>query len=909
MRENVLLLRALNLTLHSAWPKHEPAVAVFSHRKVPLAVAVACGMLLAFEAAVSAQQMCPGDVDGDGEVTTADVDPLLPLLFDESFPTSAADANADDALSAADIVAIELHDSEVCPQVTPTATPVSSGTRTPTSRTASPTPTPTRTAGPPTATRTPRPTSTPTAACTVQPAQFGTINGELTVADCQRDFGGTLRYADEYSIAGTPGQAIKVDLTATGSGATLAPFLAVIDADGEFDRVEGVPPIQFLVSATQPYQIFVSSDPSTAQQFGSYQLTLTSVPCPTPVALSLPLSTQVRTLDGTECPDPEYPSTGPSSNPKLNPADTYTFSVPQVPMNIQITMRQLLENDTIDPAFSVLGPDGVEDVTTDDDDDAAPGGFGLDAQARFLALQPGTYTIIAVGGGGLGRYSLTLSASTCAAKTLSNIPPDRPLTCPGNPGAGCSGTLSGDTTVTVCAAPLPIPGISDCEPDVGSAADLYTLTTTLPGQVISVQMISDDDAHLYLLGPASAGNPLVAEDDDSGPFGDTSDSQLAATLVVPGTYTIVAANNNALAPPDPECGEPADTVNYTLYVQECPVRGVLTPENGRIVSQTLNSFECLGFGGVPFRTYEFTGSAGQFVTTYMHSDDVDAFLRVFAPDGTVIENDDDPFDPLDPHARANRILPADGTYYVEASTSLDEGAVNILSSPPPAFTLQAMSCPTSSAQSGQIAGSWDSTDCQLPDGQRLDVYTFPAGTPVAATIAPPDMGCVLGLMAEGPQIPDSGCSTTMLDMPAASGGRYGFILAGREPTTSGAYTAQLALCPLSTVTFGDTRSGALNGQNCVAANGIGADWFLVRGPVNVVNFNDDLSGEVTESFTSADVLTDTLGGVPFMFSFSDDPTTMLPLGNDLAELLRITGATADVRGSYVLQVDPAEFRQ
>ena len=97
---------------------------------------------------------------------------------------------------------------------------------------------------------------------------------------------------------------------------------------------------------------------------------------------------------------------------------------------------------------------------------------------------------------------------------------------------------------------MPIPSISDGVPEPNSASVRYTFTATA-GDVISVEMdngVNGDDAHLFLYGPASANYPLVVQDDDSGSAGATSDSQLAATLAVSGTYMIVAANNNALVP-------------------------------------------------------------------------------------------------------------------------------------------------------------------------------------------------------------------------------------------------------------------------------------------------------------------------------------------------------------------------
>src|SRR5207253_3228941 len=115
-------------------------------------------------------------------------------------------------------------------------------------------------------------------------------------------------------------------------------------------------------------------------------------------------------------------------------------------------------------------------------------------------LRTGTYTILASGNGGTGSYRVFLDTPPCSPVALPIIPPDHPLQCANpTPSVGCSGTLYGNQLVTTCAAPLAIPGLSDDTPEASSPANLYSFTAQ-PGDVISVEMESDDDAHLYLLG-------------------------------------------------------------------------------------------------------------------------------------------------------------------------------------------------------------------------------------------------------------------------------------------------------------------------------------------------------------------------------------------------------------------------
>ena len=826
-----------------------------------------------------AQDFCAGDLNRDGVVTAADADVLLPVLFINPLDLDIgtlllSDVNDDGTLSGADIAAILALDGLPCP----TAPPTSSSTPTPT---VTPIVTPT-----PTSTRLPTPTATP--ACDVHQAVFGSTNGTLAQTDCLRIFSGQPRRTDVYSITAVPGTAIEVDLTAA---APLVGHLEVLDAGGQFAIVDGAAPIHFTATTTIPYQILVTSDQSSAVQLGNYTLTLASTPCPTPVALPIGASRPFL-LDGTECPDPGVPSVGTQTEP----TDVYTFTVTDVPKPVSITMQQLSVSDDIFPGMALLGPDGFELVSPDSNFDCtAPTGTLLCSQIRFLAMQSGTYTILASGSGGTGRYSMTVaSPTTCTATALTGIPADHPLTCPGSV-SGCVGTLDGNTSHTPCAAPLPGFGDVDYLPDPSSPARLYTFTAAA-GEVISVKMTSDDSPHLYLFGPAPS-TAVIAEDDSSG------GAQLAATLAVPGMYTIVATNDSALQSDDAP-------VNYTLLVQKCPISGGLNPLTGRQVSASYSAFDCIGSGDIPYRSYSFSGLAGQFVTTTMTSSTIDSFVRLFAPDGSMVENDDDLLQSVTSDARVSRILPMDGTYFVEVSASPNGPPVEVGAVPPQVFTVRARLCPTSPAASGQLSASWEDADCDLADGRRGDVYTFPAGTtPAVATVSPPSNGCILALLADGTQVPDNGCSTTPIDIPVLGTSVHGFIVAGGETSTRGAYTVGFSRCPASTVGFGDVRHGVINDSSCADPDGMRAGWFVMKTPAGLTQFNTGVTGQLTAAFPLGAVLSD-LEGETFIFGgFAEDPTNMFTAGTSLVAVLRVTGATPADKGAYDLSIDPAFLRQ
>jgi hypothetical protein len=383
--------------------------------------------------------------------------------------------------------------------------------------------------------------------------------------------------------------------------------------------------------------------------------------------------------------------------------------------------------------------------------------------------------------------------------------------------------------------------------------------------------------------------------------------------VQPGTYTIVAANNNALQPDDP-------AVNYTLLVQKCPARGTVPFGTGVWLNQTFSDSECAGFGGIPYRTYSFTGTAGQFVAAGMTSTDVDAFIRMLAPDGSVVENNDDLLTSSSTtDAQVNRILPANGTYFVEVSTNGGNDTVPFSS--PPAFSVGAQTCPATTATPGTINAAFTDADCQSTDGTPFDVFAFtPPAVPSAASVLPPGIGCVVALLAEGAQTPGSGCTTDMMDFPTLSNRTYGFIIAANDPATRGPYAGALADCPLSPLTFdnggsgslltfGDGGSGSLAPSDCHAADGTPADWFLVRAAADLLRFNQGIFGAVTTSFAAANVLTDVDGPAPLAGFMNEDPTQMYSFGTDLAALLRVAGQTPADHGPYGVSIDSASLRQ
>jgi len=878
----------------------------------------------------AAAQVCGGDVDGNGFVTSEDLTPLFSFLVASPGLSpqqrDRADANRDRSVTAADVVRILRINGLNC--AAPTATPTPTATVTPVlptaTRTISPTPSATqtssRTANPTvtatvtrtrtlTATRTITPT--PTAVCMESTIGVGTTNAEITLADCVRRFAGigaaALRHADAYRLSVPPGQAASIQVVALGTPA-IAPVIRVIDPDGQFEITEGQSPVEITSTSTAPYMILVASLPSSPYELGPYRITIALRPCPPPEGLTIP-DVANGSLDITDCPDPGAPSVGRSANP----ADVFTFNVSSVPTNLDITLRRVGVESAFDAVFSLIGPDGFELFDPSEADDAFAGDIeGIDAQARFLATQTGIYRLLVYSNAsfigtsgqleGGGRYSLSMRAPVCPPLALGAIP-----TSP----TSLSGMLTGNLATTRCAAPLQMPFISDDLPELNSASQLYTFTGAA-GEVISLGLESDDDPHLFVYGPLAAGYPLIARDDDSSAIS-SDGAQLALTLPMAGTYLVVVANNFALTAPDPDDPEDrtGDVTMYTLSMQRCTTTGGLNLETSAMVSSQFTTFDCRGFGNRQHRSYSFQGTAGQFVTVEMSSSAINPFLRVVGPDGSVVASDSDGLDPGSLNARINLLLPVEGIYYVEASRSI--GGQDPLPDGPATFTLRAISCPLTTTVAGGFSGSFAANDCSTASGRRFDVYQAPAGTMVqqVLSVLPPANGCVIGLMPGGDVVPKDSCLQTQLDMPIAARPQLaGFIVAAPAGQTSGAYSGQLSVCPLTTMTFGELRTGSLGGGSCTTANGRVAAMLLIRGADGVVRQTGGMSASLTTTFASASEVIVPRGPLPAGSLVAlDDPGDLFLFGSDRAALLRVSGVGATDLGSYSVEIDQASYRR
>jgi hypothetical protein len=866
----------------------EIALSILSRITVPL-------LLLVLAAPLAAQPLCRGDVDGDGFVTTADVGPMLEVLFDvEGFTATSAeiaDLNLDDDVSAADVVGVILLDGLQCPgggNPTPTRTGTQVRTPTPT-RTqpggSTPTPTPTRT---PTAAA----STTPTTPCSSMPLATGTTNGTLAAGDCVVDFNRDTRLTDEYTFTGVPGQALRIAITATG----FTPYVRVIDPNGWFDAAEGGLPAEIRLTSDRPYTILVTSRPGTPSEAGSYAMSVSTRACATET-----LTTKVASFDGTECPDPAVPTLGGLTEF----ADVYTFNVAEPLTLIAITMRQGIEDSLVDPMIAVYGPGGFEAFPAFQADDLASGGFGFDAAARFLAHETGTYTVVATSGGCDPEdefkcgYRIQFASTTCAATAIADIPSAsrKPV----------SGVHWGDTLKTRCGAPLPIPGSDDDGiPEIGSPADMYRFDGNA-GDVITLELESEDEGQLYLYGPANVGVPLLGVDGDSS--GNLL-AQIGVVLPYTGSYTVVAANRNYLIPPDPEDPEDeGEFVAYTLFVQKCPVQGGLNVATGAARADNFTALDCIGSGDVPVRSYAVSLTAGTFVDATMTAASFDSVLSLVGPDGTRFTNDDDPLNAGTRHARLGRIVPLTGTYYLEATAPLDETAAA-----GGAFSLRARTCATTPAAPALVAGSLADADCALDDGRRFDVVTYDAPAdastnPSVAGIVAGDGTCVLAVLPSGPTAAPLACAEAPLEVPVARTGRHAWLVVGASPSARGPYSLDFARCEAEPMAYGSALSGLLQPTDCVDAAGRVGEWFVLREPAGWVRFARGASGTLTTGFASRFSVAgaDATAALPPRFAI--DTESFYTVGGDLLAVLRLQGESVASQGAFDLEIDVPDRRE
>jgi hypothetical protein len=266
----------------------------------------------------------------------------------------------------------------------------------------------------------------------------------------------------------------------------------------------------------------------------------------------------------------------------------------------------------LDPYLELYDEDGELII---EDDDSGEGANALIADLRVPAA--GTYYIHARPYEGAGDYTLRLEIS------------EEPF---------ASGTIEyGQTIKWTPTESTPYSWFFE-----GSAGDVVT---------IAMNALDEDlDCYLELYGP---GDVLLTEDDDSG---EGYNALIEAyELPTDGVYRIVSKDISG------EIGE----YELTLEQTELVLEGALA--YGETRSATLKA-------GTRHQ-WQFTGQEGDVVTISMTdlSENIDAFLELFAPDGVRVMIDDDSGEGNNAEIAEFR-LPMSGTYRIVARGYGDEDA-------------------------------------------------------------------------------------------------------------------------------------------------------------------------------------------------------------------------------------------
>lgn len=190
----------------------------------------------------------------------------------------------------------------------------------------------------------------------------------------------------------------------------------------------------------------------------------------------------------------------------------------------------------------------------------------------------------------------------------------------------------------------------DAELESGELVDEYPLQGA-PGRLVRLRLSSRElDTYLILVDPE--GNQLENDDDELG------NSSIETRLEMAGPHRVLVTSY-----------EPGETGRYTLAVGLGDVRPL--PEvrdidlGARIGGRLEDGDELLPQGELADR-YSFLAEAGTPIEIEMSSDEIDTYLGLSFPDGTILTNDDDWEETS--RSRLELILPQTGTYQLMATS-------------------------------------------------------------------------------------------------------------------------------------------------------------------------------------------------------------------------------------------------
>jgi pre-peptidase len=347
--------------------------------------------------------------------------------------------------------------------------------------------------------------------------------------------------------------------------------------------------------------------------------------------------------------------------------------------------------------FLVLFGPNSEFIDENDD-------FSTTLRSRLALSVPsaGTYyavvTSFSPGGGG----SFTLSVTSLGvgapipddyANPWGDMTPDDFMTTPSEPieGTPHEGTLEPTDTT-------PVQGLSQ-RSDPQYYRDIYPGLLS-QGQMISIDLVSDFDGYLYLVGPSGQ---VVASNDD---FVDTRTSRIDGAIISEtGNHQIIVTSYSSGA-----------TGTYTLTIgtpQQAPEPSADMPISiGQTVQETLTSDDRAPLGNDHrggtgyFRDgFSFMAPAPNTQVTITADYDFDGYLFLVGPNGQIIQSNDDHTSTRDSQISAQLTVPGAHRIVVSSfsdgrtgsySLTLQEGAAppptfntppGMIPTPPPGFTV------------------------------------------------------------------------------------------------------------------------------------------------------------------------------------------------------------------------------
>jgi hypothetical protein len=295
------------------------------------------------------------------------------------------------------------------------------------------------------------------------------------------------------------------------------------------------------------------------------------------------------------------------------------------------------------------------------------------------------------------------------------------------------------------------------------------------GDTVQVDMWSADfDTYLYLYDPY---NSEMAHDDDSG--GGT-DSLLVSRLYEDGLYTVYAC----------AFGERATTGAYNVSLTSVGGTAPSTPSGGeRDVRQATLSPNTYDY-------WRFDAMLGEVVTIEMWSDDFDAYLELYDPNGNLLAEDDDSGGDYNAMI-ADLIIPDTGQYEIHMrSYTTDGGDYRVALSFDPNFSGETLP-PYTASGDFSIAYGERVTDALTGRGGHRWAFYGQAGDTVYIRLASRDFDTVvelhdpsLTLLATNDD--SSGSTNSYLSYTLPVTGEYGIVVHGYSSGASGQYSLSLS---------------------------------------------------------------------------------------------------------------------